>query len=107
MQQGQRGEAYPGLHMTASPAYLESRTIHPEFGLPHVDPTYAHEVAQGRVIEQELRLPRKIPCLLTCAQMQSRGTSPVTGPLPHDNYGPISWPLQVTRHDLIQVRQVT
>ena len=89
-QRGERGETYPSLHTTASPAYLESRTIHPDCGLPHVDPTYAHEVAHGRVVEQELRLPRKIPCLLTCAQMQSGGTSPMTGPLPNDTHAPVS-----------------
>ena len=80
-QRGERGETYLGLHTTASPAYLESPTLHADCGLPHTELTYAHEVAHERVVEQELRLSRKIPCLLTCAQMQNGGTSPVTGTL--------------------------
>ena len=48
MHQGQRGEAYPGLHTTASLAYLESRTIHPDLGVQHVDLNDAAYVIHGR-----------------------------------------------------------
>ena len=107
----QGNEANAGRHTQACTRQQIPRTLNHEpsthCGLPHTDPTFAQEVAHERVVEQKLSLPRKIPCLLTCAQMQSGGTSAVTGPLTHDTHAPVSWALQMTRLDSIQVRQVT